>query len=196
MLDLETLSTAGDAAIVQIGLSPFWIDQVGPCGPGLQLDVDPQSCIDEGFRVDWGAIHFWLTQTQEARDAMPKPGTGLSIREALLATTAYIQGLKAQTDNGRLYVWSNGATFDIPIMSHAYRKLRLPEPWGYQDPRDTRTLAMLGLNAIKPKPIIAHRALDDAESQVHWVQNMWREARGGMVSTGPAPGGMGDVIAS
>lgn len=195
MVDLETLSTAGDAAIAQVGLAPFWIDGEGLAAEGLQINVDPQSCIDAGFRVDWSTLHWWMMQSQDARDALPAPGRGTNIATALLAVKDYVARLQREVEGARrIYVWSNGATFDIPIMSHAFRQLSLAEPWGYTDARDTRTLSMLALNAVRPKPVVKHQALDDAVAQVLWVQNMWREVRPRHVSTGPLPGGSGEVV--
>ena len=195
MIDLETLSTAGDAAIVQIGLAPFWIDGEGLAAEGRQIDVDPQTCIDAGFRVDWSTLHWWMMQSQEARDALPLPWVGQPIEEALKLVQDYIADIQRDTPGAeRIYVWSNGATFDIPILSNAFRKFGMLDPWNYTDARDTRTLSMLALNAVKPKPAVKHRALDDAEAQVLWVQNMWREVRPRHVSTGPLPGGSGEVM--
>ena len=42
MIDLETLSTAGDAAIAQIGLAPFW-------GP-MELMRQTSGCWTSGAR--------------------------------------------------------------------------------------------------------------------------------------------------
>jgi len=198
MIDLETLSTAGDAAIAQIGLSPFWIDGDGPLGPGLHINVDPQSCIDHGLRVDWSTTHWWMMQEQAARDALPLPGEGTPLGQALDQVDAFITALKEGplwSEGQQLHVWSNGATFDIPILTNAYTRLRRREPWKYSAGRDTRTLAMLALSAIRPEPRLKHRALEDAEAQVGWVQNMWRMAQGRNVSTGPAPGGSGEIVA-
>ncbi len=194
MLDLETLSTAADAAITQIGLAPFWIDGDGPLEPGLCINVDPQSCINLGFRVDWSTTHWWMMQSQEARDSLPRPGEGVPLPEALDRVEAYLEHLKEVAGDRKLHVWSNGATFDIPILAHAFARLGRREPWSYSAARDTRTLAMLALNAIRPEPVVKHNALDDAVAQVRWVQNMWREARPNHVTTGPAPGGSGEVV--
>lgn len=194
VIDLETLSTAADAAITQIGLAPFRIDGTDPPEEGVLINVDPQSCIDLGMRVDWSTTHWWMMQSQEARDALPRPGEGLPLPDALDEVEDYILSL-AQRHPGELKIWSNGATFDIPILGHAFRILGRPEPWSYKASRDTRTLAMLALNAIRPDPVVKHNALHDAMAQVLWVQNMWREARGGLVECGPAPGGAGEVVA-
>lgn len=191
MIDLETLSTAADAAIAQVGLVPFQLDGSDPLEEGILINVDPQSCIDLGLRVDWPTTHWWMMQSQEAREALPRPGEGLPLGEALDMVDAYVAGL-AERHHGKLHVWSNGATFDIPILGHAYRVLRRREPWSYSSARDTRTLAMLALNALRPEPTVKHNAQHDAAAQVRWVQNMWREA-GGRIVTGPAPGGAGEV---
>lgn len=192
MIDLETLSTAGDAAIMQIGMVPFELDGDGPSARGVLLQVDPASCMRAGLRVDWPTIHWWMMQDQAAREALPRPGQALPLEEALVATRDYITALSPPL----LHIWSNGATFDIPILGNAFRALGMEEPWHYASARDTRTLSMLALNAVKPKGGVKHNALDDAVNQVHWVQNMRREARGGAVSLGPAPGGSGEVIAA
>lgn len=191
MIDLETLSTASDAAITQIGLAPFRIDGEGLAGEGKLINVDPQSAIDLGFRIDWSTTHWWMMQSQDARDALPKPGEGLAVDSALVEVATYVRDLRAQHHN--LHVWSNGATFDIPILGHAFRVCGMEEPWKYSAARDTRTLAMLAMNALRPDPVVKHNALDDAVAQVLWTQNMWREANGRMVNAGPAPGGAGEV---
>lgn len=83
MIDIETLSTAVDAAITQIGLAPFRIDGTDPLEDGVLINVDPQSCIDLGMRVDWSTTHWWMMQSREARDALPRPGEGLPLPDAL-----------------------------------------------------------------------------------------------------------------
>ena len=74
MLDLETLSTAGDAAILQIGIVPFEIGGEGMAGDGLNINVDPDACMMAGLRVDWSTVHWWLNQSAEARATLPAPG--------------------------------------------------------------------------------------------------------------------------
>ncbi len=193
MIDLETLSTAADACITQIGMVPFRLDGSDPLEDGVLINVAPQSCIDLGFRIDWSTTHWWMMQEQAARDALPRPGEGLALPEALDEVEDYIQGLQDR-HRGQLHIWSNGATFDIPILGHAFAVLGRKEPWKYSAVRDTRTLAMLALNAVRPDPVVKHNAQHDAAAQVKWVQNMWREAGGREITCGPAPGGAGEVL--
>jgi hypothetical protein len=181
MIDLETLSTAVDAVILQIGLVPFELNGDGPSSPGILIQVDPTTCLDAGFRVDWPTIHWWIMQEQAAREALPRPGQGVSLYEALMTVQNYIAALYPPL----LYVWSNGANFDIPILANAFRTLGMPEPWHYASARDTRTLSMLAQNAVRPKRGVNHNALDDAINQVYWVQNMWRELPAAWARTSP-----------
>lgn len=176
MIDLETLSTSSTAAITQIGLAPFVLDRGDVARGGIRIDVDPQSCIDLGLAVDWPTMYWWLNQSDAARKSLPAPGKGLPLQDALRETSAYVQSLNAK----RLFVWSNGATFDIPILAHAYRVSGLTAPWRYDHARDTRTIQMLAPSAKRPQPKVKHDALQDARAQAVWVQNMYGMIRDNM----------------
>lgn len=56
MIDLETLSTRADAVIAQIGVVGFNRHDRGAIRPGIQVRVDPQSCLDLGMKVDWSTL--------------------------------------------------------------------------------------------------------------------------------------------
>lgn len=165
MVDLETLSTAPDAAIVQIGAVEF-----DPLGSGLgsefEAHVSPQSCIDAGLRVDGSTINWWMNQPDEARKAV-FVGEARHVQRALADFRFWLAGL------GEVHgLWSHGAAFDIPILLSAARRCGFQEFWGYRTTRDTRTLAWLagGLAGPPPRVGVEHTALADAKSQAMWVQ--------------------------
>lgn len=190
MLDVETLSTATDAAVTQIAVVPFELDGSEVSEPKLNVRVDPQSCMDAGLRVDWSTVQWWMQQGREAQEAaLPGPGVGVPLRTALELTEAYFRQFPRDTK-----LWSNGASFDIPILDNAFRACNMQSPWRYSAARDTRTLAMMALNVVRPAPEVQHDALSDAEAQALWVQAMWKKAGAG-IETGPAPGGHGEVLA-
>lgn len=173
MLDLETLSTAADAGIIQIGAQAFDPEGDGLIGPGICLNVDPQAVMNAGMRVEWETLHWWMSQPEAFR-TLAAPGEGLLLSAALEALARYVGA------NGGSYakVWSNGAAFDVPILESSYRRCRLDIPWRYNNVLDVRTLKWLTPGVERVKPEVAHNALSDARAQALWVQNMYRRLNG------------------
>lgn len=175
MIDLETMSTAGDAAILSIGIQPF-----DPRGQGIDeaagavIHVDLQACMNAGLRVDAATVMWWLTQTDDARAALVARDPVL-LSDALRELTAF-----GQRNGGWSWakVWGNGAAFDIPILENAFRRCRLDIPWAYNNVLDVRTMKWLAPDVPKVAPKVAHDALSDAQAQALYVQDCWRRLNG------------------
>lgn len=173
MIDLETLSTANDAAITQIGLAPFELDGVGLARDGLNINVDPEACMMAGLRVDWATVHWWMGQSDEARRTLPAPGEAPKLSDAL----RQVADLCISLGNANLRVWSNGAAFDVPIMETAFRRCRMDVPWRYNNVMDVRTMKLLAPDVPRREPQVKHHALSDARAQALWVQDMYRDIK-------------------
>ena len=78
---------------------------------------------------------------------------------------------------GAKRVWSHGATFDIVICEHIFRKIGKAIPWSFWEVRDTRTLFDIGINPNRP-PVLKHHALEDAWNQAVGVQNVFKTLQG------------------
>lgn len=137
MIDLETMITAADAAILSIGIQPFdprakGIDEAA----GAVVHVDLQACMNAGLRVDASTVMWWMTQTDDARAALVARSP-VMLSEALRELTAF-----GQRNGGWSWakVWGNGAAFDIPILETAFRRCRLDIPWAYNNVLDVRTM--------------------------------------------------------
>jgi DNA polymerase III epsilon subunit-like protein len=174
MLDLETLSTAGDAAIIQIGIVPFEVSGEGMAGDGLNINVDPDACMMAGLRVDWSTVHWWMNQSAEARATLPAPGAAPKLSDALRQVIDFCAPLGSRN----LKVWSNGSAFDVPIIENAFRRCRLDPPWQYYNVLDVRTMKMLSPDTPRREPEVAHNALSDSIAQALWVQDMYRDIKG------------------
>ena len=177
MIDLETMSTAADAAILSIGIQEF-----DPRGEGIDesagalIHVDLQACMNAGLRIDASTVMWWLSQSDDARAA-------LVAREPLLLSEALVELVKfGQSHGGWAWanVWSNGAAFDIPILEMAFRRCRRDIPWEYNKVLDVRTMKWLAPDVPNVTPKVAHDALSDAQAQALYVQNCYRAIRGGM----------------
>lgn len=152
MLDLETLGTAGDAAIVSIGAVVFGADGIAP-NP-FYCPVRLQSAIDAGLRVDGSTVEWWTRQPDAARAVFGEHAAELD--SALLAFAQWLPG--------RAKVWGNGASFDNAILASAYRAVGRPLPWKFWNDRCYRTIAA-GIGVRRQQLGTHHNALDDARSQ-------------------------------
>lgn len=83
MLDLETMSNKGNAAIVSIGAVAFE-PSTGELGPEFYLTVDLVSCEKLGLHIDADTVLWWMKQSSEARAAIVDEDSR-TIQSALLA---------------------------------------------------------------------------------------------------------------
>ena len=182
MLDLETVGTSASPAILSVGAYAF--DPLGEPTEEPPDDADPcafyrnvrlQSCIDLGLLVDGATVMWWLGQGADARRALFAPDP-VPVDNALDMLGRWF---RANFDDQQSYVWSHGATFDVPILEEIYRRLPRRVPWFFSKVHDTRTLFDLcgyRLPKADERPG-GHHALRDAWAQAAGVQWCWREAR-------------------
>jgi exodeoxyribonuclease VIII len=161
MLDLETMGTGTDAAIIAIGAVIF--DKGGVSKKFYEV-VDLQSSIDAGLTVTGSTVMWWLGQSEAARDALndsPRP-----LKEVLQELTTWMRctGLTQK-------IWGNGASFDNVILRSAYKKSGLAPPWAFWNDRCYRTIKSMYPGVYMNRVGEHHNALDDAESQArHLVE--------------------------
>ena len=158
MVDLETMATHPNAAIVAIGAVRFTDDLKDT----FYQVVDMQSCIQAGLEVDGDTVNWWLMQEAAARKAITEPG--IELTKALTQFALWV-GKDA-------VVWGNGASFDNAILTNAYYKSGIVLPWKYHNNRCYRTVKSF-YSSIKLNRIgTLHNALDDAKSQAAHLINI------------------------
>lgn len=69
--------------------------------------------------------------------------------------------------------WSHGVTFDLMILTLAYKQLGIKEPWHYSKMRDTRTLLDLAPTVNWPVNPHRHNPLWDAAVQAVGAQRAY-----------------------
>lgn len=144
MIDLETMGTRPDAAIVAIGaveFDPQFMENEdgrnfhrGKLGRTFYRVVDLQSSIEYGGTVDGSTMYWWLQQSEEARRALFFEPNKTHICAALVDLSDWfkeVEGLEA---------WAHGDAFDIAILNTAYRDTKIDAPWAYSAGRDTRSV--------------------------------------------------------
>jgi exodeoxyribonuclease VIII len=156
MIDLETLGTKPDAAVVQIGIVDF--DDTG-AGMPFSISVVPH----EKSSMDFSTIQWWMGQSEEARKSVFE-GQFFSPKEALEQINAHIA---AYTKDEPPVIWSKPSTFDTVILESLYRQCDMVPPWKHWNTRCLRTL--LDVSRLpygeQVTPDIAHDAGSDASAQ-------------------------------
>ena len=172
MVDIETMSTRSNAAVISIGAVKF-----NPEGtPGVLGDsadseyhdfytaVDLQSCIDLGMRVDGATVMWWLGQSDKAR-----------LREGAVSISAALNELMIWFGPNSLPTWGNGAAFDCVVLRNAYLATGVYPPWRYTDERCYRTLRSVFPAIEYVPPTLAHDALEDARAQATHCQKLFQQ---------------------
>ena len=144
--------------------------------------------------IDGDTIEWWMGQSDEARKALydPKPEMLKSVmwqfskwvwdeRIPIIDPKTNKQLHDSKTKRAKwkpYYIWSHGATFDLPILTYAYKQVGKYQPWQFQAARDTRTLFDIAFDGKKPTykgEGTTHNALDDSFTQVMWVQEAYKK---------------------
>lgn len=160
MLDIETLSTTVEAAVLSIGVVEF--DPI--TGKTLDEFYKELRLQDQKKRnIDPGTVKWWIKQVVEdtTRANVFLDGDKVPVRNALLLLRDFLGG-------GKKNIWACDPDFDCAILSNLYTEYQLPTPWGYYEPKSVRTVRKLaklkGLEAIET--VKTHNALDDCKRQV------------------------------
>jgi exodeoxyribonuclease VIII len=160
MIDLETLSTLPEAAILTVGalwFDPYSFNEPGP-GFYRRVEIDGQDrhvCND--------TMAWWADQKAEVREEAFTAFDRVSLTDTLRDLAKFAQNADS--------VWAHGTTFDIVILEHAYQQMDIAHhrPWKYYQVRDCRTVIK-----ISHVPVLrdeqAHNALVDCWHQVQALQ--------------------------
>lgn len=172
MLDIETLSTRADGIIISIGAVKFDpnSDEIDDQGFYTAISVDSNQTA--GRHLSQSTLKFWLEQPKEAQVVFTEKN--LPLEDALNEFAAFF-------DHADYKVWGNGASFDVPMLAHAFETHGANTPWKFWNARCYRTIK--NLKAVKNVPAVpnelAHHALADAIKQAKQLQ-AYSKALGGI----------------
>lgn len=159
MIDLETLSTRSDAAIVSIAAVKFE-PRTGKTGERFYTHPDLNDVIEKGFHVDGSTIAWWMEQSDEARgEAFKNYVNPLSV---VLSEFWTFIGYDS-------FVWGNPVSFDLPIIENARLKLGFTAPfWNRRNIMCLRTLKNLVPDSVYKTEFegVPHHPLDDCLHQI------------------------------
>ena len=187
-LDLETLSTRPDAAIVSIGCVAF-------NGDGIHATFYEVLELDVGGHVDADTCAWWARQPRGAVLEMLQSLTSLGAKEVLNFSGGFDAGhplakllvkrsltavllslgewMKEQANIGGFRVWACSPSFDCVILKSAYERADVAVPWDYWNERDLRTLRVcspeLDIQSFHLEDEVLHHALHDALAQAREI---------------------------
>lgn len=157
MLDLETMGNGNRAAIIAIGAVIFDAQNVEQDGFYAQVSLD--SSVRQGLEMDTSTILWWLQQSDAARAAFKGNEKSKQLVIVLEEFTIWLEKF------GDVQIWGNGAAFDNTILSAAYRKCGIEQPWKFWNDRCYRTMKALFPDVKCDRFGTHHNALDDARTQ-------------------------------
>lgn len=166
MIDLETLGTKADAAILSIGAVRFNETEMDDAGFYRVITIESNQA--EHRTINGDTLRWWIGQTDKARAVFDDPNR-VDLGTALDDLRAWI-GPKW----GDVRVYGNGSDFDIAMLAHAYGNQGTP--WKFYNVRCYRTIKELprAKAVLKPFNAGAHNALFDAITQAQHLQAIWK----------------------
>lgn len=168
MLDLETMGNSKNAAIISIGAVLF--DNNGLVDKGeFYSEINLQTCIDCGLQMDASTVMWWMGQDSQAKRAFIDNNYAEHLIVVLENLSKWISKHKVEE------VWGNGASFDNAILSNAYTKCKIEQPWKFWNDRCYRTLKNLYPSVKLNRVGTHHHALDDAKSQALHLVEIFKE---------------------
>ena len=169
MLDLESLGTRPDCAILTLGAVKF--DPYTPDAFGdslyLRIDVDEQLAL--GREVQQDTIDWWGRQAADVRDEALDPAGRVSLDTLYKDLNRFCVGAEN--------IWCQGPAFDIVILENIYRQMGWPTPWQFWQIRDSRTLFGVHGDPREKGKAGLHNALEDCVSQAQGVQEIYRSLK-------------------
>lgn len=161
MIDLETLGTKPNSAILSIGAVYFDKDGLGE---EFYINVDLETSMENGFDIDASTVYWWLGQSQEAGKALSQYKT--SVQVAINRIHYFI--------HPECKVWANSPSFDLVMLKNHFDKFSYETPWKFWNEMDFRTF-VAATSAERVKPTVAHNALEDAKAQAQTIINYWNK---------------------
>lgn len=132
MIDLETISTFPNAAVVAIAIV-LWDDKNPKDLRARTWYIDPDFAIGHNNPEtrDW-----WNEQDPQVRKRIF--GGNETPRDVFQSVNQFVSGYVGKDEEFRAY--ADPANFDFPILKSQYQALGLAAPWSWRDERCLRTM--------------------------------------------------------
>lgn len=184
MLDLETLGSGTNGAIVTIGCVAFDPHQGVIDANGFYARVAFDS--PHFGLIDASNVAFWFDQVKEAQEeAMSQKLERWPLKACLTMLDDWLimKGAVGITPfdiifNDKARLWAKPPEYDVRLLRDAYARVDQRFPFHWRATRDMRTLLEVGqlLNMDGATPMVGtkHNALDDAVHQAQVVCDVYQ----------------------
>lgn len=172
MLDLETLSVRPHAVILVIGAIKFertdtWQDDVDEKKikkfDTFYRRITISSCVSLGMDIDPLTSKWWQKQEKDIKYEAIVNKDRIELKQALEEFSTWF--------GNSTFIYGNGSSFDVTILSEAYSRCGMKIPWKYWFIRDLRTVMDIGGIKMSDVPQYnKHNALYDCYRQILAVQ--------------------------
>jgi hypothetical protein len=179
MLDLETLSTRPNAAIIVIAAIQFHDDvqyEEELSEEKLQSlntfyrRIDLSSLSGDKYHVDEKTVSWWETQEKSIAHEALHQEPRMQIKNALQDFANWVGN-----DKNTVKIWGNGSSFDVTILGEAFELEHLEVCWKFWNVRDLRTIMDFGKVRMNDLPQFKkHHALWDCYRQIVGFQRCIR----------------------
>lgn len=173
MLDIETLGQGIGSVIISLAAVPFFKsgDNPNQYRPCFHYNIDIQSCLDIGLKIDPSTLHWWI---QKSSLFIKLQQDTVALNEALIELGDFIDTVCIED----VRVWGKGPSFDNAILRDAYARIKMELPWHFYKERCVRTY-LCGYEELLKKHLpfegTTHDPSDDAIHQIksiHKVQSL------------------------
>ena len=176
MLDLETLDSGNNAAVVAIGAvhfdphfkanPPQWFDDDKRILNHFYRTIDPEDAAKYGT-VSGSTFKWWLQQSEQARSELYRANG--KTRDVLKDFNSWLDRV-SENQPRKIALWGNGATFDNVVLRNAFTAANISPHWHWRGDKCYRTVINLLPIELQPdvkREGVHHNAMDDALYQVH-----------------------------
>lgn len=172
MIDLETLSTAPNAAILTIGACVFEMNKPdAEITETFEARISIESNERVGRDISGSTVAWWLQQSKAAQEALFKEPI-VSLRNAITSLNLWI----GQLPHIPTHIWAKDPDFDVVILRSAYEDVGQKWPLKYWANRSVRTIEELAYpegDLPNFRTGVHHSALDDAVTQAISVRHCY-----------------------
>lgn len=169
MIDLESLGTRPDCAILTLGAVKFDPYTVDKFGDSLYFRIDVNEQLALGREVQEDTLEWWGRQAEDVREEALGEHDRISLESMYRQLNKFLVGVNN--------IWCQGPAFDIVILENIYRQKGWPTPWQFWQIRDSRTLFGVHGDPREKNKAGLHNALEDCVSQAQGVQEIYRRQR-------------------
>ena len=170
MVDIETLGTAPGSVVLSIGAVAFDASREDETG-WLTWDshaISVASSKAVGLEVDAAKILWWSQQSFEVRHL---------VNEAMAGGKHIVNALQefARWFPAGARLWGNGSDFDNVLLTAAYKRVNVEQPWKFYNNRCFRTMKNLYPQVAAPEFLgLKHDAAADALHQTRHLTRILR----------------------